>query len=161
MEEIKKKVFFMKKIRWVGLILGIIMYECTVGSFGNGLSTFLAIVAALGFYYICDSEGKRTMCTFVADDLKAAVLAAGHSHCVVEIKSMNVGLITRVYLIGAGSLALRCNRAVLERINRSWYKKSIWVTQILELENEGELEEAQAFLDDALYDDIKKMRGEK
>ena len=53
------------------------------------------------------------------------------------------GLITRIYLIQAGPLATRCNRAVFERINKSWYRKSIWVTQILELESEGELEEAQ------------------
>jgi len=161
MEAIQKKVKMMKAVRWAGVALGLLMYEATAGSFGGGWATFLAILAAVGFYYICDSEGRRTMCVYVADDLKKAVQAAGHSHCVVEIKSMNVGLITRVYLIGAGSLAIRCHWAVLERINKSWYKKSIWVTQILELEHESELAEAQEFLDDALLDDIKKMRGEK
>ena len=98
------------------------------------------------------------MCQYVADDLRAAVAAAGLSRCVVGIKSINAGLITRIYLIQAGPLATRCNRAVFERINKSWYRKSIWVTQILELESEGELEEAQAFLDEALFDDLKKMR---
>ena len=161
MKSVQKKVKLMKNLRWIGMLLGIIMYECTVISFGSLLATFLGVISALAFYYICDSEGRRTMCSFVADDLKDAVLAAGHSRCIVEIKAMNVGLITRVYLIGAGSRALRCNREVLERINKSWYKKAIWVTQILELEHESELEEAQEFLDDALLDDIRKRRGEK
>lgn len=161
MKSVQKRIKFMKTIRWAGIIMGLIMYEGTAGSFGNGWATVLAAVSAAAFYYICDSESRRTMCTFVADDLKDAVLAAGHSRCIVEIKAMNVGLITRVYLIGAGSRALRCNREVLERINKSWYKKSIWVTQILELEHESELQEAQEFLDDALLEDIKNRRGEK
>lgn len=101
------------------------------------------------------------MCQYVAEDLKEAVTAAGLNQCVVEIKSIHAGLITRIYLIKAGPLATRCNRAVMERINRSWYRKSIWVTQILELESEGELAEAQEFLDEALLDDLKRMRGER
>ena len=161
MKSVEKKVKIMKWLRWAGILPGVLMYEMTAGSFGSGWATVLAALAAAGFYYICDSEGRRTMCQFVADDLKQAVQKAGLSHCVVEIRSMNVGLITRVYLIGAGSLALRCNRAVLEQINRSWYKKSIWITQILELEHESELAEAQEFLDDALLEDIKKRRGER
>ena len=35
------------------------------------------------------------------------------------------------------------------------------MTQILELESEGELAEAQEFLDEALLDDLKRMRGER
>ena len=161
MKKVQKKVKIMKYIRWAGMVMAVIMYEGTVRSFGSGWATFLAVLAGLAFYYICDSEARRAMCTFVADDLRDAVLEAGHSRCVVEIKAMNVGLIPRVYLIGAGSMALRCNRAVMERINQSWYKKSIWVTQILELEHESELQEAQEFLDDALLEDIKNRRREK
>ena len=158
METAKKRVTMMKRIRWAGLPMGLLMYMGTEQSFGTIAATVLAVVAAVAFYFICDGEGRRTMCQYVADDLRAAVAAAGLSRCVVEIKSINAGLITRIYLIQAGPLATRCNRAVFERINKSWYRKSIWVTQILELESEGELEEAQAFLDEALFDDLKKMR---
>ena len=161
METAKKRISLMKKIRWLGLLLGFLMYGCTRQSFGEIMATVLAVIAAMSFYFICDGEGHRTMCQYVAEDLKEAVTAAGLNQCVVEIKSIHAGLITRIYLIKAGPLATRCNRAVMERINRSWYRKSIWVTQILELESEGELAEAQEFLDEALLDDLKRMRGER
>jgi hypothetical protein len=35
------------------------------------------------------------------------------------------------------------------------------VTQIVELNHENELKEAHEYLDDALLDDLKRMRGEK
>jgi len=159
--DIRKRVKLFKNLRWVGGVFGIIMYLATENVFGEMMAIMLCLAATLGFYHICDGESRRTMCQFVADDLKAAVTAAGHSRCVVEIRSMSAGLITRVYLIGAGGLAARYNRAVLERINRSWYRKDIWVTQILELEHENELEEAHEFLDERLIDDIRQMRGEK
>ena len=100
------------------------------------------------------------MCQHVADDLKNAVLEAGHNRCIVEIKSMNAGLITRVYLIRAEGKETLLNRVVLERINRSWYRKNIWVTQILGMEDESELKEAHEFLDEALLDDLMKKKGE-
>ena len=159
--EIKKKITFFRYLRYLGLIPGILMFCGTFSAFGELPATILGIGAMLGFYAICDRESKRTMCQFVADDLKTALTKAGHSRCVVEIKSISAGLITRVYIIGANGIAARYNRAVLEQINRSWYRKNIWVTQIVELNHENELEEAHEYLDDALLDDIKRMRGEK
>lgn len=159
--DVRKRVKILKCLRWAGGIFGIVMYLATENVFGELIAVLLCLFATMGFFYICDGESRRTMCQFVADDLKSAVTAAGHSRCVVEIRSMSAGLITRVYLIGAGGLAARYNRAVLERINRSWYRKDIWVTQILELEHESELEEAHDFLDERLFDDLKQMRGEK
>ncbi len=159
--DVRKRVKRFKNLRWAGGIFGIIMYLATENVFGELMAVLLCLTATLGFYHICDAESRRTMCQFVADDLKAAVTAAGHSRCVVEIKSISAGLITRVYLIGVGSLAARYNRAVIERINRSWYRKDIWVMQILELESESELQEAHEYLDERLLDDLQQMRGEK
>ena len=159
--KVKKKVLFMKRLRWIGLLFGVLMYCGTFLAFGHLIASLLGIAAGLGFYYICDSESRRTMCQHVADDLRSAVTEAGHSRCIVEIKSISTGLITRVYIIGAKGIAARYNRAVMERINRSWYKKHIWVTQIVELNHENELKEAHEYLDDALLDDLKRMRGEK
>ncbi len=159
--DVRKRVKRFKNLRWAGGFFGIIMYLATEHAFGELLAVLLCLAATLGFYHICDAESRRTMCQFVADDLKAAVTAAGHSRCVVEIKSISAGLITRVYLIGVGSLAARYNRAVIERINRSWYRKDIWVMQILELESESELQEAHEYLDERLLDDLQQMRGEK
>ena len=158
METVRKRIKIMKWVRWAGLPLGVLMYTGTRHSFGEVIATALPVIAAVAFYFICDGEGRRTMCQYVADDLKAAVNAAGLSRCVVEIRSINTGLITRIYLIKAGPLAARCNRAVLERIRKSWYRKSVWVTQILDLESEGDLDEARGFLDETLLDDLKQLR---
>lgn len=159
--DVKKRVTIFKNLRWVGGIFGIIMYLATFQPFGELMASALCMCATIGFYRICDGESKRTMCQYVADDLRAAVAAAGHSRCVVEIKALSSGLITRVYLIGVTGIAARYNRAVMERINRSWYRKDIWVTQILELQNESELEEAQDFLDERLADDLDQMRQDR
>ena len=155
--DVKKRVRIFKNLRWAGGVFGIIMYLATFQAFGDLMASALCLCATIGFYRICDGESKRTMCQYVADDLRAAVAAAGHSRCVVEIKAISSGLITRVYLIGVTGIAARYNRAVLERINRSWYRKDIWVTQILELESESELDEAHEFLDDRLADDLEEM----
>jgi hypothetical protein len=80
---------------------------------------------------------------------------------VVEIKSIHTGLVTRIYLIGAGRLAARYGRTIISHISESWYHKSVWATQLVELEHESELEEAQSFLDEKLLEDIKRMRGER
>ncbi len=158
--EIKKKVQFFKRLRWMGIVFGLIMYLATFMAFGDIAATMLAAAATAGFFAICSREGTRTICQHVADDLKSAVLEAGHNRCIVEIKSMNAGLITRVYLIRAEGKETLLNRVILERINRSWYRKNIWVTQILGMEDESELQEAHEFLDEALLDDLKRKRGE-
>lgn len=159
--EVKKRVMLFKYLRYLGLVPGILMFCATFAAFGELMASLLGIGAMLGFYTICDKESKRTLCQYVADDLKAAVTEAGHSRCIVEIRSINAGLITRVYIIGAQGIAARYNRAVLERINRNWYRKDIWVTQIVELNHENELQEAHEYLDDALLEDLKRMKGEK
>lgn len=159
--EVKKRVMFFKRLRWLGLVFGIIMYCCTFMAFGDMAAVLLAGMASGGFFWICSRESVRTICQYVADDLKSAVMEAGHNRCIVEIKSLNAGLITRIYLVRAEGKETLLNRAVLERINRSWYRKNIWVTQILGMDDESELQEAHDFLDEALLEDIRKKRGTK
>ena len=159
--EVEKKVQFFKRLRWAGLLFGILMFCCTFMAFGDTVAVLLGIAASTGFYWICSRESMRTMCQFVADDLKSAVLEAGHSRCIVEIRSLSSGLITRVYLVRAEGKETLLNRVILERINRSWYRKNIWITQILGMEDESELQDAHDFLDEALMEDIRKKRDEE
>ena len=159
MEQTQKKIFLLKRVRWICLLLGIIMFIGTRDAFGFGWAAALSTVSAAAFYLICGGEVKRTICQYVADDLKDAVASVGHKKCVVEIKSLRGGLITRVYLIGAGTRAGLCGRAVVSRIKRSWYKNSVWVTQMIDLENEAELQTAQKMLNEELLEDLKKMKG--
>ena len=158
--ETRKKVQFFKRLRWMGVIFGLVMYLATFMAFGDMTAVLLAAAATAGFFVICSRESTRTMCQYVADDLKNAVKEAGHSRCIVEIKSLNAGLITRVYLVRAEGKETLLNRVILERINRSWYRKNIWVTQILGMDDESELQEAHDFLDEALLEDLKRKKGE-
>ena len=88
--EIKKKIQFFKRLRWAGILFGLIMYLATFMAFGDVAAMLLAAAATAGFFAICSRESTRTMCQHVADDLKNAVLEAGHNRCIVEIKSMNL-----------------------------------------------------------------------
>lgn len=161
MEQIKKRISLLKRVKWICLLLGFVMFISTNAAFGFGWAMSLSTAAAVGFYLICDGEVRRTICQYVADDLKDAVASAGHKKCVVEIKSLRGGLITRVYLIGAGARAGICGKAVINRIKRSWYKNSVWVTQLVDLEDESELETAQEMLNEELLSDFKKMKERK
>ena len=158
--EVRKKIQLFHRLRWCGVLFGVIMYLATFTAFGDMLAMLLAVAATVGFFIICSLEGTRTMCQFVADDLKQAVQEAGHSRCIVEIKSFNAGLITRVYLIRAYEREAILNRVIIQRINQSWYRKKIWVTQILGMEDESELQQAHEFLDEALIEDIRRKRAE-
>lgn len=158
MEQTKKKIFLLNKMKWISMIMGIIMFAYTEDAFGMGWALALGIIAAISFYFICNTEARRAICQYVADDLKDAVAKAGHKKCIVEIKSLKAGLVTRVYLIGAGSRAPICSKAVISRIKASWYRSAIWVTQLIDLDDESEMETAQSVLDEELLSDIKKMR---
>ena len=159
MEQTKKKISFLKRIKWMCLLFGFIMYISTESVFGLGWATALTVASMAGFYLICDGEARRTICQYVADDIKDAVASAGHKKCIVEIKSLRGGLITRVYLIGAGARAGICSKAVISRIKRSWYKSSVWVTQLIDLDDESQLETAQEMFNEELLSDLKKMKN--
>lgn len=159
-ENAKKRFILMNLIKWLGLGFGLIMFVATRDAFGQIWAAVLAVLAAVGFFVICHREGRNIMCQCVADDLKDAVETAGHSRCVVEIRSSHVGLLTRVYLIGAGKRAAMYGRAVVQRINDSWYRRSIWAAQMIDLMDESEIEDAQFLLDEELLKTLKQIRGE-
>ena len=73
MEQTQKKIFLLKRVRWICLLLGIIMFIGTRDAFGFGWAAALSTVSAAAFYLICGGEVKRTICQYVADDLKDAV----------------------------------------------------------------------------------------
>lgn len=161
MEETKAQMTFFRRLRWAGLLFGGIMYYGTIGAFGGIIAALLAILAAVSFFVLCDVTAQQVICIYVADDLKAAVERAGHDRCVVEIRSLRVGMVTRVYLLGAGRLTKRCSKAVIEQIRQSWYRKWIWVTQMVDLADESEIKAAQALLDEELATDLQRMKKGK
>ena len=160
MEKVKKKIDILEKARWLGVLFGVIMFGATEPLVGVWIATALSMAANLGFFFICEKEKNATICEHVAEDLKAAISAVGNQKCLVETKKLQLGLLTRVYLINAGAKAPVYSQLVIDRIHSSWYKKQVWITQCGDLSSEGEFKDAQEMLDDELYEDIQKMRDD-
>jgi len=161
MEEarVRKRVDLLGRIKWLGLFFGLIMYYATVSAFGDIIATALACAAATAFYVICDRESKTTICEHVSGHLHTVLVNAGQRDSVFEIKTARTGLIIRVYLIRAHERAPLCTKALLHAISESWYRSRVWVTQIIDLNSENEIEDAQQTLNEELLEDLKKPKA--
>ena len=58
MESVRKKADLLGRIKWLGLLLGLLMYYATAYAFGDIVSTILACIAATVFYVMCENERK-------------------------------------------------------------------------------------------------------
>lgn len=160
MEKVKKKVDILNRVKWLSVVFGVVMFMATEEVVGILIATVLSLAANLAFFFICEKEANATICEHVADDLKKTVFAVGSQKCMVEIRKFQMGLLARVYLIKAGAKAPVYSQLVLDHIRSSWYRKEVWITQLVDMSSENEFEDAQEMLDDELYSDIQKMRDE-
>lgn len=160
MEQVKKNMTLLNRIKWLGLLLGAGMYFFVEPNLGVMWASALGAIAASAFVLICENASKTIMCEHVAFDLGAVLKARGFSRHSFEIKSLKTGLIIRIYLIRAGEKAVLCNSIIMERITQSWYKDMVWITQLVDLESEEDISEARDNLDDELIEELKRMREE-
>lgn len=155
MEKVRKRADLLGRIKWLGLLLGLIMYYATADAFGDIISMILACVAATAFYVMCNNEKKSIMATHVTNHLDEVLKNFGQRGSVFEIKASNTGMVVRVYLIGAGERAAACSKLILDTIANSWYRSRVWITQIVDLERKEDLPEAQRALNEELFNSIK------
>lgn len=160
MEQVKKNLDLLNKLKWLGPGFAIFMYFFTEPRLGDMWSIALGSLAGSAFILICENARKSIMCEHVALDLGNLLKSKGFGRHSCEIKSLKTGLIIRIYLIRAGEKAINCNHAVMERITDSWYKDMVWITQLVDLDAEDEIEEARENLDNELIEHLKKMREE-
>lgn len=112
--------------------------------------------------FICENEKKNIICDHVADDLHGALEKQGYRDVVFEIKIMKPGMIIRIFTIGTSEEdTVICNGAVVRQISRSWYREKVWITQLVSVRNEDEIDDTRKALDDELIEDFKKMKEEK
>ena len=161
MEKVKKTINFLGRLKWLGLFLGALMCILTQPRLGDIWSVILGTVAGVGFMFICENERKNVICDHVAEDLHGAMENGGYRDAVFEIKLMKPGMIIRVYAIGActDEDALLCNNIIVKQISKSWYRERVWITQIVSVDSEDDIEEARKALDDELIDDLKTMKN--
>lgn len=137
-----------------------IMFAATQGVFSPWVTGLLSALAAVGFYTITDGARKHILCEHIVGDIRNALNSIGHGEVVFELKSLKIGIVVRVYLISAKQKTTKCTRAVVDSISNAWYRRYVCATQIVDLENEGEVKNAQLALDEELLADLRS-RTEK
>ncbi len=157
MDSVRKKAVILGRVKWLGLFAGLIMYYATVKSFGNAISMILACVAALAFYCICENERRTVISKHISEHLSEVLAKVGQPENIFEIKSTGARMIIRIYLIRARERAPLCSKAAMDAITKSWYRSKVWITQIVDIDNQEEIPEAQKALDDQLFDSLKRM----
>ena len=95
----------------------------------------------------------------IRDSIRGALKRAGNKDAVFEVKLMKIGIVIRVYLIRARQKSVICSKSIVSSISRGWYKRYICATQIVDLDNESDVKEAQLMLNEDLWADIRKKAG--
>ena len=157
MKKLRKTLVFFARLKWLGLLLGAVMCIITLPSFGEVWSVVLGTVAGFGFMYLCENEKKNIICDHVADDLHDALEKEGFHDVAFEIKVIRRGMIIRIFTIGTSEEDTAvCNAAIVRRISKSWYREKVWITQLVSVQNEDEIDEARKLLDEELFEDLKR-----
>lgn len=149
------------KLRWLWFVPALIMFFVSRMAFGTTAAAILAAAFGIGYFKICTGAKKKVICDEIISDMKESLGKAGFENTVFEIKSMSIGLVVRVYLIRARSRAEIYSRIISERIESGWYKKHIWVTQVVDVEKSESIEEARRVLNEVLLEDIREKAGGK
>lgn len=163
MENNKRTVKILSGIRWLCPIPGIIMYVGTINAFGHSWAIALAAFFTSAFYFFCSRERRLVLCQSIVEDIKKELDRIGHEAVIYELRALRLGIVVRVYLIKAGKKAQLCNQAILSIIRNGWYKKFVSATQVVDLDNEVDLNEAKASLDEDLLVEFKErlLRGRR
>lgn len=149
----------LEKLRWFWFIPSAAMFAGTQIPFGRGVAFCLSAVFGIAFYLLCTRGRMFIICEEIVRDMRDALDSLGQMENVFEVKSFSVGLVVRVYLIKARRMAPICNKAILDKIDRGWYKNLVWVTQVVDIEGESEVKEAQKALNESLLEGINQENG--
>jgi len=161
MEKSERKIRMLEAIRWLGPVPALIVYIAVNGVFPDWLTIILVIGFMFGFSAICNSERKRVLCDDIVRDIRGALRSAGHRDAVFEVKPMKIGIVIRVYLIRARQKSAVCSKAIVSSISRGWYKRYVCATQIVDLDSESDVREAQLVLNEDLLADIRKKASKE
>lgn len=161
MEKVKKTIGILNKVKWLGLVFGAFMCLYIEPRLGVMWAMGLGTVAGIAFIYVCDFERRAILSEYVAHDLKEALQIKGYENAVVEIRHLRTGMIIRIYVIDVGENAVLCNAIVVQRIESRWYRKNVWVTQLVGVGSKEDIAAAKETLDEELINDLKRMRDEE
>ena len=156
MELVLKRQRILKWLRYLGFLFGAVMYWVMYMSLGETAAIILGVLAGVSFFAICDHGRKTILFDHIAEQLKEEIARLGRMECVIEIKMIRIGLIIRVYLIKAGDQTARYSKAIVDAISRSWYKQHVWITQVVSVDSEEEIKQAEKNLNKDIIAEIEK-----
>ena len=149
----------LEKIRWLWFIPSALMYIGTQIPFGKGPALMVSMVFGVAFYLICSRGRPMIICEEIIRDMRSTLEKLGEHEGVFEVKNFSPGLVVRVYLIMASQMVPEFNRALREKIEKSWYKKLVWMTQVVEVEDSYEIKAARRALEESVLNDLRHMIG--
>lgn len=159
MDKSERTIKTLDSIRWVGIVPALIIYAVCAGVFAPWLTVVLTVGFWAGFIVICSSEKKRILCADIVRDIRGALAKAGHKDAVFEIKPLKIGIVIRVYLIRARHKATLCSEAISSSIASGWYRRYVRAMQIVDLDSEADVGEAQMMFNEDLWMDIREKSG--
>ena len=156
MEKAERNSLKLGRIGWFWFLPSIVMFLVTQPPFGTVAALALSAVFGLAFNRICKKARNGIICEEIVRDMKEGLDKAGFKDTVFEIKNVNIGLVVRVYMIQARSRAEIYSKIIADRLESGWYKKHIWMTQVVDVERAEAIGDARRVLNEALIDDIKE-----
>lgn len=151
----------LENLRWFWFIPSALMYAATQIPFGKGVALALSAVFGIAFYFICSRGRMLVICEDIVRDVAQTLERLGQNENVFEVKSMSFGIVVRVYMVKARQGGPACTKAILDKLSKGWYKKFIWITQVVDIDGEKDIKEAQKALDQSLLDDINEKKRNK
>ncbi|MEF9921774.1 MAG: hypothetical protein RR313_10300 [Anaerovoracaceae bacterium] len=162
MDKREKLIKYINIIKMFSFVFGYIMFFVASNSFGDVAGVVLGVVATVGFWWIIRNEQTRLIGESIASEIKMAISEEGNIDNFIEIKRIKKGLIARVYLVNARERSAIVHKAIAYKLERSKYKKYLWVMQLTDMTSEEDLGATQKLLNSELIEELmKKHKGDK
>ena len=142
----EKRILTLRYGKWLGILMGCIMYAVTSSVFTISVSAALAVVFGVSFWILLKREEIRQIGQNIAESIREAVQETWTGEQLIEIKRIRRGMIARVYLIGQKSRMERVQQAVSEKMSENPFRNYLWVMQMTQLKSREEVRKARDVL---------------
>ncbi len=157
----EKNCRMLKRLKYLSLPMGLLMFELTRDSFGISVSFTLGCIAAIAFRSIVVRELSRQVTTELVKTIEEAIRETADVKNIVEIQKINGGLIARIYLVNAAEKTALINNAIRNKIENCSLKNYLFAMQMTNLSTPGAIKEAREVLNRQLLEELTgKKRNE-
>lgn len=156
----EKNCRMLKRLSYLALPMGLLMFVLTKDSFGISVSMILGCIATIAFRSIVLRELSRIVTTELVKTIEDAIKETADVKNIVEIQKINGGLIARIYLVNAAEKTALIHNAIRRKIENCSLKKYLLAMQLTNLKAPGAIGEAREALNKQLIEELtgKKQR---